>query len=176
MCAGDVSIKRTLLTRDFLHWFTPGNGEIDFNEFLQMMSKKMKETDTEDEIREAFRVFDDSGTGSISSNQLFLILTTMGDKPRLTDEEAKEAVKTADIDGDGDINYIGKLSISVSIPRYRDICHGRNGIISLHASSGFFLIKISPGWNAYYNNVHLSWFVMIFLQCKEACFNSIFIW
>uniref|UniRef100_A0A8W8HYU8 EF-hand domain-containing protein n=1 Tax=Magallana gigas TaxID=29159 RepID=A0A8W8HYU8_MAGGI len=83
-----------------------GNGEIDFNEFLQMMSKKMKETDTEDEIREAFRVFDDSGTGSISSNQLFLILTTMGDKPRLTDEEAKEAVKTADIDGDGDINYI----------------------------------------------------------------------
>lgn len=79
-----------------------------------MMSKKMKETDTEDEIREAFRVFDDSGTGSISSNQLFLILTTMGDKPRLTDEEAKEAVKTADIDGDGDINYIGKSSIPVS--------------------------------------------------------------
>lgn len=86
---------------------TSGNGEIDFNEFLQMMSKKMKETDTEDEIREAFRVFDDSGTGSISSNQLFLILTTMGDKPRLTDDEANEAVKVADVDGDGDINYIG---------------------------------------------------------------------
>jgi calmodulin len=74
------------------------------------MSKKMKETDTEDEIREAFRVFDDEGSGSISSNQLFLILTTMGDKPRLTDEEAKEAVKTADIDGDGDINYVGEFS------------------------------------------------------------------
>lgn len=77
------------------------------------MSKKMKETDTEDEIREAFRVFDDGGSGSISSNQLLLILTTMGDKPRLTEEEAKEAVKVADIDGDGDINYIGELSCSL---------------------------------------------------------------
>lgn len=32
-----------------------GNGTIEFNEFLQMMSKKMKSADGEDELREAFR-------------------------------------------------------------------------------------------------------------------------
>ena len=32
-----------------------GNGTIEFNEFLQMMSKKMKDADGEEELREAFR-------------------------------------------------------------------------------------------------------------------------
>lgn len=36
----------------------PGNGTIDFPEFLTMMARKMKDTDSEEEIREAFRVFD----------------------------------------------------------------------------------------------------------------------
>jgi len=35
-----------------------GNGTIDFPEFLTMMARKMKESDSEEEIREAFRVFD----------------------------------------------------------------------------------------------------------------------
>jgi calmodulin len=35
-----------------------GNGTIDFSEFLTMMARKMKETDSEDELREAFKVFD----------------------------------------------------------------------------------------------------------------------
>ncbi|XP_020916584.1 calmodulin-like, partial [Exaiptasia diaphana] len=35
-----------------------GNGLIDFPEFLHMMARKIKESDTEEEIREAFRVFD----------------------------------------------------------------------------------------------------------------------
>ena len=43
------------------HLFSPswsGNGTIDFPEFLTMMARKMKDTDSEEEIREAFRVFD----------------------------------------------------------------------------------------------------------------------
>ena len=32
-----------------------GNGEIDFEEFLLMMAKKMRETDSEEEIKEAFK-------------------------------------------------------------------------------------------------------------------------
>ena len=31
------------------------NGMIEFNEFLQMMSKKMREGDSEDELKEAFK-------------------------------------------------------------------------------------------------------------------------
>jgi Ca2+-binding EF-hand superfamily protein len=33
-----------------------GNGTIEFTEFLGMMAKKMKESDGEEELREAFRV------------------------------------------------------------------------------------------------------------------------
>ena len=36
-----------------------GNGTIDFPEFLTMMARKMKDTDSEEEIREAFRYIQD---------------------------------------------------------------------------------------------------------------------
>ena len=42
-----------------------GNGTIDFPEFLTMMARKMKDTDSEEEIREAFRVFDKVNTGNV---------------------------------------------------------------------------------------------------------------
>jgi len=32
-----------------------GNGTIEFNEFLQMMSKKMKDAESEEELTEAFK-------------------------------------------------------------------------------------------------------------------------
>ena len=34
-----------------------GNGTIDFPEFLSLMARKMKDTDTEEELIEAFKVF-----------------------------------------------------------------------------------------------------------------------
>lgn len=42
-----------------------GDGTIDFSEFITMMAKKMKETDSDEEIREAFKVFDKDGNGFI---------------------------------------------------------------------------------------------------------------
>ena len=35
-----------------------GSGSIEFPEFLNMMAKKVSDLEAEDEIREAFRVFD----------------------------------------------------------------------------------------------------------------------
>ena len=43
-----------------------GNGTIDFPEFLSLMARKMKDTDTEEELIEAFKVFDRDGNGFIS--------------------------------------------------------------------------------------------------------------
>ena len=87
------------------HYFV-GNGEIDFPEFLQMMARKMKETDSEEEIREAFRVFDRDGNGYISASELRHVMTNLGEK--LTDDEVDEMIREADIDGDGQVNYEGK--------------------------------------------------------------------
>ena len=43
-----------------------GSGTIDFDEFLQMMTAKMSEKDSREEILKAFRLFDDDETGKIS--------------------------------------------------------------------------------------------------------------
>ena len=86
-----------------------GNGTIDFPEFLTMMARKMKDTDSEEEIREAFRVFDKDGNGFISAAELRHVMTNLGEK--LTDEEVDEMIREADIDGDGQVNYEGNLSI-----------------------------------------------------------------
>jgi Ca2+-binding EF-hand superfamily protein len=80
-----------------------GSGTIDFPEFLTMMARKMKDTDSEEEILEAFKVFDKDGNGFISAAELRHIMTNLGEK--LTDEEVDEMIREADIDGDGQINY-----------------------------------------------------------------------
>uniref|UniRef100_A0A8W8NU75 EF-hand domain-containing protein n=1 Tax=Magallana gigas TaxID=29159 RepID=A0A8W8NU75_MAGGI len=80
-----------------------GNGTIDFEEFLLMMARKMKDTDSEEELREAFRVFDKDGNGFISAAELRHVMTNLGEK--LTDEEVDEMIREADLDGDGMVNY-----------------------------------------------------------------------
>ena len=40
------------------------SGTIDFPEFLSLMARKMKDTDTEEELVEAFKVFDRDGNGA----------------------------------------------------------------------------------------------------------------
>ncbi|CAN7022831.1 hypothetical protein BRARA_F01927 [Brassica rapa] len=80
-----------------------GNGTIDFPEFLNLMARKMKDTDSEEELKEAFRVFDKDQNGFISAAELRHVMTNLGEK--LTDEEVDEMVREADVDGDGQINY-----------------------------------------------------------------------
>ena len=63
----------------------------------------MKNTDSEEEIREAFRVFDKDGTGFISAADLRHVMTNLGEK--LTDEEVDEMIREADIDGEGQVNF-----------------------------------------------------------------------
>lgn len=79
-------------------------GLISFSEFLALVSRHMKQpTDTEDELREAFRVFDRDGSGWISAAELRHIMTHLGEK--LSDEEVDEMMKEADPSGNGQVNY-----------------------------------------------------------------------
>ena len=58
-----------------------------------MMARKMKDTDSEEEIREAFRVFDKDGNGFISAAELRHVMTNIGEK--LSDEEVDEMIREA---------------------------------------------------------------------------------
>ena len=80
-----------------------GSNAIDFSEFVRMMSKKMKDTESEEEIIDAFKVFDKSGDGLISAVELRHVLTNLGEK--LSEEEVDEMLQEANIDSDGNINY-----------------------------------------------------------------------
>ena len=73
-----------------------------------MMSSQMKDTDSEEEIREAFRGFDKDGRGYISTDSLRHVMTNLGEK--LTEEELDEMIREADIDGDGQVHYEGVLT------------------------------------------------------------------
>lgn len=42
-----------------------GNGEVDFEEFLTLMKRQMKNMNPDDELRETFKVFDRNGDGKI---------------------------------------------------------------------------------------------------------------
>lgn len=76
---------------------------IDFKEFLGLMARKMKETDAEDELLEAFKVFDKDGNGKISAHELRYVMLSSGED--LTEQDIQEMVMEADIDGDGFIDY-----------------------------------------------------------------------
>ena len=76
-----------------------GNGTIDFPEFLTMMARKMKDTDSAEEIKEAFKVFDKDGNGFISAAELRHIMTNLGEK--LTDEEVRWIAAGSLIEGRG---------------------------------------------------------------------------
>ena len=80
-----------------------GNGEIDFEEFVTLMNRRSKETDTEEEVLNAFKVFDKEGNGLISVTELRHIMVTLGDQ--LNEDEVDELLREADSDGDGFINY-----------------------------------------------------------------------
>ena len=74
------------------------------------MARKMHDTDSEEEIREAFKVFDKNNDGHISAAELKhvmsewetrweLIIANLGEK--LSDAEINEMIREADKDGDG---------------------------------------------------------------------------
>jgi hypothetical protein len=62
-----------------------GNGTIDVPEFLSLMARKIKDTDTKGEPVEAFKVFDRDGNGFISAAELRHVLTNRGVSPTLFD-------------------------------------------------------------------------------------------
>ncbi|KAK2194832.1 bifunctional EF-hand domain/EF-Hand 1 [Babesia duncani] len=89
-----------------------GSGAIDFPEFLILMARKMKEGDTEEELVQAFKVFDRDGNGFISAQELRHVMTNLGEK--LTNEEVEEMLREADVDGDGRINYEEFVKLMIS--------------------------------------------------------------
>ena len=80
-----------------------GNGEIDFEEFVTLMNRRSKETDTEEVILNAFRVFDIEVNGLLSITDMRHIMINMTDYG--LEDDLDDILINADTDGDGFIKY-----------------------------------------------------------------------
>ena len=78
-----------------------GSGEIDFEEFLDMMTARMSDKDTREDIDKVFRLFDDDKTGYISLKNLRRVAKELGET--MTEEELMEMIERADSDADGNV-------------------------------------------------------------------------
>jgi|SRR6266850_1676148 len=124
-----------------------GDGTVTLTKFLAIMAHKMRDISPDDEIKEAFKVFNKSGNGLISAAELKAVLTNLGtflslsvlsmelftdchlllhtgEKP--TDKDIDDMIQAADTDGDGLIGLDGAHLFvsphSFSKHRFCDYC------------------------------------------------------
>lgn len=79
------------------------SGSIKFDEFIYILTRQMRENDAEEELQEAFKVFDRDGDGKIPKDELSLIMKNIGEP--LSQEELDAFIKEADTNKDGYIDY-----------------------------------------------------------------------
>jgi calmodulin len=79
------------------------SGKLEFEEFMELFKNKISFPGLEEDLIEAFRLFDREGSGTVSVTEFKHVMTTLGDA--LSDEEAEELLRKADIDEKGLINY-----------------------------------------------------------------------
>ncbi|XP_032829216.1 troponin C, skeletal muscle-like isoform X1 [Petromyzon marinus] len=96
-----------------------GSGTIDFEEFLVMMVRQMKEESagqTEEQLAEAFRILDRNSDGYIDRDELKDILMSTGEN--VSEMEMDELMKDGDKNGDGrlDFDEFLKMMEGISVP------------------------------------------------------------
>jgi len=80
-----------------------GSGQIDFDEFLGMMQKKMSTDWIDEEVKDSFALLDKDGSGLISADELRHVVTDFCGK--LSEAEVNDLLSEADITGDGLLSY-----------------------------------------------------------------------
>ncbi|KDN35893.1 putative CDC31-spindle pole body component, centrin [Tilletiaria anomala UBC 951] len=79
-----------------------GQGVMEWEDFNRIMSERIASRDPMEEVRRAFALFDDDGTGRISLRNLRRVAKELGES--LDDEELQAMIDEFDLDQDGEIN------------------------------------------------------------------------
>ncbi|KAI8005218.1 Calmodulin-like protein 5 [Camellia lanceoleosa] len=82
-----------------------GDGCVDIDEFGALYQSIMDEKDEEEDMREAFKVFDQNGDGFITVEELRSVLAALGLKQGRTVEDCRRMIMKVDVDGDGMVNF-----------------------------------------------------------------------
>jgi Ca2+-binding EF-hand superfamily protein len=76
-----------------------GGGNIGFNDFLQLMTSRVSDKDSRENMKKVFNLFDDDKTGYISIKNLRKIVRDLGEN--IEEHELQEMIDKADSDRDG---------------------------------------------------------------------------
>ena len=76
---------------------------MDSNAFMKMMAKRYKTAEGEEDLIEAFRVFDKDGKGDIASGELRHLLTNLGE--RLEAEQVNSMMQEVIPGAAGNLKY-----------------------------------------------------------------------
>ena len=86
---------------------TDGSNQIEFEEFAALVARFILEDDDsgalEEELREAFRLYDKQGNGYINVSDLRDILRALDDN--ITEDELDEMIAEIDTDGSGTVDF-----------------------------------------------------------------------
>ncbi len=93
-----------------------GSGQIEYPDFLEIMTSKIQERDPVEEILKAFKLFDDDNTGAITLKNLRRVARELGEN--LQDDELQAMIDEFDKDEDGMINENEFLSIMKQTSSY----------------------------------------------------------
>lgn len=80
-----------------------GTGDINFEEFLDLMTAGITNTDSKEDVQKVFNLFDDDKTGYISLQNLKRVSKDLGET--MSDAELLEMIERADTDQDGQISF-----------------------------------------------------------------------
>merc|ERR1711912_224872 len=76
-----------------------GSGEIEFGEFLDVMTAKISDKNTKEEIDRIFKLFDKDRNGTLEADDLSRVCKELGED--MPEEDVREVIQRMDLDGDG---------------------------------------------------------------------------
>lgn len=79
------------------------SGSIEFKEFLELMTARMSDRDTREDIKKVFRIFDENNSGYITKKSLLRVAKELGET--MDETELTEMIERADSDGDGCVTF-----------------------------------------------------------------------
>jgi len=83
------------------------SGFVDFPEFARFMVRQMQLKENPEVLKEAFKIFDSDGSGSVSRQELVETMKDVmkGTGEDIPEDDIDEIIKEADKDGNGEIGY-----------------------------------------------------------------------
>ena len=100
-----IDAKNQTLTNMMNDLDKDGSGQIDFDEFIDMMTAKMSDRDTREDLEKVFRLFlgDDDKADKITIKHLKRVARELNEN--MSDEELQEMIARADLNKDQGVDF-----------------------------------------------------------------------